>query len=547
MNTSKPYSEPAERGHSKRSQGVSISRFVFRAFGLLLVILLSGLPASAGFDVRSFGAVGNGKADDTRAVQKAIDKCAASGGGTVCLPAGKYLCRPLFLKSNVTLHIDAGATLLGSTEYDKYPTVRGRWEGVEVEHKAALVTAINAHNITVEGRGTIDGQGEVWWNNYRKWYKLWQCYQAEKMTAPISGKEEEYRKAQQCRFPRPRLLNFIKCHNVRVTGVTLANSPAWTLHPIYCENVVIDGVTIRNPTNSPNTDGINPDSCRRVRIYNCAIDVGDDCITLKSGKGEDGRRVGKPCEDIVITNCVMYNGHGGVVIGSEMSGGVRNVAISNCVFNGTERGLRLKTARGRGGYVENITASNLIVRGALKEAFIISMAYSGRVVVGKPEPVNEGTPVFRNISISDVRVEGADCAFLCEGLPEMPVNGVSVSNLRANDTRQGMLWFSARDIDLSDVEVNCREGASLNCRYVDRIEVSGFKTRKPLPGVPVVAFDHVTDSWLCNCRAYPGTDTFLGVSGSLSSGILVSNCDLTAAKVPFSISSADTGAVKMVD
>lgn len=449
----------------------------FVAIPLLLGLCPAGADSSFA-SVRSFGAKGDGKTDDTTAVQRAIDACAAAGGGAVVLPAGTYLCSPVFLKSNITLRLEAGAKLLGSRDWDAYPVVHGRWEGIVRDHKASLITGLGLENIAIEGRGVIDGQGDAWWGEYKKSSKLADSYAAQGITSPPPGKEEEFSKAQRCKYPRPRLVNLIDCKNVTIRDVTLRDSPSWTLHTVFCENVIIDGLTIEAPFDSQNTDGIDVDSCRLVRISNCNLSTGDDCIVIKSGKNEDGRRVGKPSEDITITNCITREGHAGVAIGSEMSGGVRNVAVSNCVFDGTKRGIRIKTCRGRGGVVENVSYDNIVMRNMTGEAISITMAYSGKVDPAEPEPVTEGTPIIRGISISDVRVNGARDALVCDGLPEMPVTDVSISNIRITAER-GMRWISARSVDLNNVEVKCSTGPAIECQNAQAFRVLRPQSEAP--------------------------------------------------------------------
>ena len=442
---------------------------------LIVSMAIASVPAMAespSTSVRSFGAKGDGKTDDTAAIQQAIDACASGGGGTVTLPAGTYLCRPIFLKSNITLHLDPGSVVLGSKNFDDYPVIQGRWEGIEREHKAALITGIGLENIAVEGHGVINGQGEVWWSDYKKFFKLSESLTANPTTPPAGVSVQDI---QRYKYPRPRLVNLINCRNIVIRDVKLVNSPSWTLHLAYCENIVADGLTLEAPEDSPNTDGVDLDSCRLARVSNCYMSLGDDCVVIKSGKGPDGRRVGKPCENITVTNCTMGKGHGGVVIGSEMSGGVRNVAVSNCVFDGTQRGIRIKTCRGRGGTVENISYSNLVMRGMQKEAISITMVYEGKVDHAKPEPVTEATPTLRNISISNIRADGASDALVCEGLPEMPVTGVSMSNVRIN-AKRGMRWISAKDIDLQNVQVTCSDGPTMQ-----RTNTQEFRISKPGP------------------------------------------------------------------
>jgi polygalacturonase len=371
------------------------------------------------FNVRDYGAIGDGITLDSPALQRALDAAAHIGGGTIFIPAGKYVVGSIFLRDNITLFIDAGAVLLGSQNLADYPIVTMRWEGVTQPTHAPLIAGDGLKNIAVTGRGIIDGRGERWW----------QLHRAKTLDAP-----------------RPRLIAFSNSTNVLIEGVTLTNSPAWTINPVRCENVTVDQVTIRNPADSPNTDGINPDSCRNVHISNCHIDVGDDCVTIKSGIETESQELLVPCENITITNCTMVHGHGGIVIGSEMSGGVRNVVISNCVFVGTDRGIRLKSRRGRGGIVEDIRASNIVMTDVLCP-FTMNLYYhinarGNQYVSNKqPQPITSGTPIFRRIHYSHITARNSHyaAAFLY-GLPEMPIEDVSfddVSIAMATDAHAG--------------------------------------------------------------------------------------------------------------
>jgi polygalacturonase len=371
------------------------------------------------FNVRDYGAIGDGITLDSPALQRALDAAAHIGGGTIFIPAGKYVVGSIFLRDNITLFIDAGAVLLGSQNLADYPIVTMRWEGVTQPTHAPLIAGDGLKNIAVTGRGIIDGRGERWW----------QLHRAKTLDAP-----------------RPRLIAFSNSTNVLIEGVTLTNSPAWTINPVRCENVTVDQVTIRNPADSPNTDGINPDSCRNVHISNCHIDVGDDCVTIKSGIETESQELLVPCENITITNCTMVHGHGGIVIGSEMSGGVRNVVISNCVFVGTDRGIRLKSRRGRGGIVEDIRASNIVMTDVLCP-FTMNLYYhinarGNQYVSNKqPQPITSGTPIFRRIHYSHITARNSHyaAAFLYV-LPEMPIEDVSfddVSIAMATDAHAG--------------------------------------------------------------------------------------------------------------
>lgn len=356
--------------------------------------------------VRECGALGDGVATDTAALQRVIDRAAEHGGGTVVVPPGRYVTGALRLRSRVTLHLEAGAILLASENPADFPLGTSTWEGDGIRpYPAPLLGGEGLADIAVTGRGTIDGRGRRWWDRIRH------------------GSAD---------LDRPMVCRFIDCRNVRVEGVTFRHSPAWTLSPLACDNVSIHGVTIHNPPDSPNTDGINPDSCRNVRISDCHVDVGDDCITIKSGKEDDGRRELRPCENITVAGCTLVHGHGGVVIGSEVSGGVRNVLIGGCVFQDTDRGIRLKARRGRGGVVENVRVSN-VVMDRVGAAVTMNLFYGcgawddPRVTDAAAHPVNDGTPRFRRIQLSQLTATGIrGAAVFVLGLPERAVEDVTI-------------------------------------------------------------------------------------------------------------------------
>ena len=444
-----------------------INRF---RFVIIVVIIALFIPGSSSlhkgmagkncyevYNIEDFGAVGDGKTLNTASIQDAVDYCAKAGGGMVYIPSGDFVTGPIFLKSNINFHISEGAMLLGDTNKSRYPGIQGRWEGIERKTYASILTGHDLENISITGRGTIDARGRVWWNAFMK---TWQIREKH----GIKEREPDNPPEAPLKWPRPRVINLFNCKDVLIRDITIKNSPSWTVHPVYCTNVTVDNVTVFNPDDSPNTDGINFDSSKDSKIVNCYIDVGDDCITLKSGYNKDGRRVGIPCENIVIANCIMVHGHGGVVIGSEMSGDVRNVAISNCVFDQTNRGLRFKTVRGRGGVVENIRASN-IVMGSIGTAFTFSMFYQdwrGALTLDgfyhgdkvKTNPVTEETPVFRNIHFSDISVSNANVVAEIRGLPEMPVQNISFSNINVISSDEGMMIENAYRMLLDNVIVN---------------------------------------------------------------------------------------------
>ena len=413
-------------------------------------------------DMRLAGASPSGIKLNTVLINKTIEKLNANGGGTLFFPAGKYLTGAIKLKSNITIELEAGATLLFSDNFDDYlPYVEMRHEGIMMKSFSPLIYAVDAENITIKGEGKIDGQGKKWWdeffrviidlkNNGKRDINKYQTMWDQVNDAKVIGSEinEDYAEALQRRFFRPPFIQPIRCKNIRIEGITIVNSPFWTVNPEFCENVSVDRVTIANPL-SPNTDGINPESCRYVHISNCHISVGDDCITLKSGRDLQARNLNAPNENITITNCTMLAGHGGVVIGSEMSGGVKKVVISNCVFDGTDRGIRIKSTRGRGGVVEDIQINNIVMRNIQEEAIVLDMLYSKMPI----EPVTDRTPIFRNINISNVTGSDVLIPIKIRGLEESPISNISFTNINI-DGKQKCVFQNCTNIKMKDVFVN---------------------------------------------------------------------------------------------
>ena len=413
-------------------------------------------------DMRLAGASPSGTKLNTVLINKTIEKLNANGGGTLFFPAGKYLTGTIKLKSNITIELEAGATLLFSDNFDDYlPYVEMRHEGIMMKSFSPLIYAVDAEYITIKGEGKIDGQGKKWWdeffrviidlkNNGKRDINKYQTMWDQVNDAKVIGSEinEDYSEALQRRFFRPPFIQPIRCKNVRIEGITIVNSPFWTVNPEFCENVTVDRVTIANPL-SPNTDGINPESCRYVHISNCHISVGDDCITLKSGRDLQARNLNAPNENITITNCTMLSGHGGVVIGSEMSGGVKKVVISNCVFDGTDRGIRIKSTRGRGGVVEDIQINNIVMRNIQEEAIVLDMLYSKMPI----EPVTDRTPIFRNINISNVTGSDVLIPIKIRGLEESPISNISFTNINI-DGKQKCVFQNCTNIKMKDVFVN---------------------------------------------------------------------------------------------
>jgi polygalacturonase len=443
-----------------------------------LALAAPAAPAPVVFDVKHYGAAGDGRRLETHAINRAIDDCAARGGGTVYFPPGRYLTGTVILKSHVTLQLESGATLLGSEDPKDYPLIDDPWDSA-TKTIAPLIYADHAENITLTGRGTIDGQGQVWWKRH------WLANPKKGMAGATTP--QELAEARKVDHGRPRLVRLIHCRDVVIEKLFLTNAGMWTVNPLFCENVRVDGVTIANPVPSPNTDGINPESCRNVQILNCQIDVGDDCVTLKSGMDTVGRHVGKPDENITIANCIMMRGHGGVTIGSEMSGGVRNVSVANCVFQGTDIGIRVKSQRGRGGVVEGLTAAN-ITMDQVTHPFVITTFYMGKDRPEEEFAVNDGTPRFRDFLFNNINARGAADAGSVTGLRELPVGDIVFSNIRI-EAERGFACTNAERITFRDVEINPESGPALHLHNCTGVDSSGLRSRTLGSGAPLVASD----------------------------------------------------------
>ena len=459
------------------------------------------------FNIIDYGAMGDGKTLCTEAIQKAVDACAKAGGGTVCVPAGRYLSGAIFLKSNVMLHIEQGATLLASMDFEHFPPFKPRWRvASDNTQRSSLITGVDLENVAITGRGTLDGQGKPWWDALRK------------------DKDVKEGQSKILTYGRPRVINLYRCRNVRIADVTIVDSPSWTVHPVGCDNLVVDGISIINPEEGPNTDGVNPESCQNVRIANCFIDTGDDCITLKSGQDEEGRLKARPTENVTITNCVMYKGHGAVVIGSEMSGNVRNVTASNIVCVGTDRAVRIKSTRGRGGIVENIRYSNFVVEN-VREPIYITNFYTKTDL----EPVSERTPIFRDIAISHFTIKDSPLTAKILGLPEMPIQQLRITDVTAS-TKVGFLCDSVDGLELHNVQVNVGKGPAFEISNCKNVELDGTTTQKPQANEPVVRMEDVQDVFVHGCKAFPGTGNFFEICGQTTRDILLIGNHFAAAK-----------------
>ncbi len=411
-----------------------------------------------------FGADSTGQKLCTDAFRLAIDALTAKGGGHLIVPRGVWLTGPITLKSGIDLHLEKGAVIQFAADETLYPLVKTSFEGLDTRRCMSPINAINAENISITGDGVIDGNGQYWrpvkkskvtdshWKRLlaqpgsveiRKGY--WvpsegyaKGEQGANMNVPNASTEEEWQTVK--RFLRPVMVGLVSCKNVLLQGVIFQNSPAWNLHPLMCENIVIENVLVRNPAFAQNGDALDLESCKNALIINSQFDAGDDGICIKSGKDKDGRRRGKPCENVVVNGCTVFAGHGGFVVGSEMSGGVKNISVKDCQFVGTDVGLRFKSTRGRGGIVENIFIDGISMTDIATYALTFNMYYGGKSVtevlaeggeVKTPEamPITEETPIFRNIDIRNVICHHAGYAMEFNGLPEMPIDGINLKDI----------------------------------------------------------------------------------------------------------------------
>jgi polygalacturonase len=406
------------------------------------------IPAAV-FDIRDFGAIADGKSKATSAIRQAIAQASSRGGGTVLVPPGHWLTGPIHLASNINLHVSEGAVLAFSQEFADYlPPVLTRWEGLELYNYSPLIYARDCENVAITGQGKLDGRGQAWWP-----WKTTQREAAARLYEMAShGVPTAERVLASEGGLRPSFVQTVGCKNVLIEGVTLSNGPFWTIHPVYSENVIVRRVRVE--TTGPNNDGCDPDSSRNVLIEDSFFSTGDDCVVIKSGLNEDGWRVGKPSENIVVRRLHGEHGHGGVVIGSEMSGGVRNVWVTDSEFFGTDRGLRIKSMRGRGGVIENVYYDHVRHRDIRMMVVELTSFYASSTL----KPKTATPPTIRNIHVSNVSARGAKQAIDIVGLPELPVSDVSFENVDIV-ADQGLRCVDCRNVTFKNTRLRSPSGA----------------------------------------------------------------------------------------
>lgn len=400
------------------------------------------------FDIRDYGAVqckweDKKKRKSTEAIRKAIVACHEAGGGKVLIPRGDWLTGAIHLRSNVNLHIAAGAVVHFSNDLEDYlPVVHVRCEGVEAYNYSPLIYAPHVENIAITGQGTLHGHGRWWWrwarNNDRG-------DRVEASKVPL--KERSYGKGAGREGMRPTFIVPWKAKNILIEGITLLESPMWNVHPVYSENIIVRGITV-NSLESPNGDGIVPDSCKNVLIEYNHLETGDDAVVIKSGLNEDGLKIDMASENIVVRNFTardVRTGSGGIVFGSETSGGIRNVYVHDAYFDGCDRGIRFKTTRGRGNVIENIYIENVEMKNIEAQAINFNSYYE-REATGK-------SPLFRNVYINNVRVNGAQTAIEMIGLPEKWLENINIKNAVFENVRKGAIAHRVKELLLENVSI----------------------------------------------------------------------------------------------
>ncbi|HVO97359.1 MAG TPA: glycoside hydrolase family 28 protein [Bryobacteraceae bacterium] len=408
------------------------------------------------FEITKFGAVEGGRKDSTEAVAKAIAACAAAGGGRVVVPSGVFLTGDIHLKSGVNLHVSKNATLLFNRDPKLYlPVVFTRWEGTECMNYSPFIYAFEQSNIAISGEGTLDGNAncDYWWNWSGKGgcEKKGEPTQAEARAALVAMADKDVpvkeRVFGEGRRLRPQFIQPYRCTNVLIEGVTIRNSPMWEINPVLCRNVTVRNVKINS--NGPNNDGCDPESSTDVLIDSCEFDTGDDCIAIKSGRNRDGRRVAVPSQNIIVRNCSMKDGHGGVTIGSEASGGVRNVYVENCRMDSPHLNvaLRIKTNSYRGGTIENIFMRNCRIGQVAQAVLDVDLFYEE----------GEGgafTPTVRNISMEDVTCEKAKVAVSLKGYKAAPLRDISLKRCTFEHVEKDNVIQNVSGLRLTDVTIN---------------------------------------------------------------------------------------------
>ena len=460
-------------------------------------------------NIKDFKAVNDGITLNTDAFANAIAALEGKGGGKLIVPSGVWLTGPIELKSNINLHLEKGSVVLFSPDVELYPIVETSFEGLDTRRCQSPIWGRNLTNIAITGNGAIDGNGQYWrplkkqkvteshWKRtiarggvFKRadyWFPHAKTLAGDTisdMNVPRHFTSDEQWESVR-NYLRPVMVSLINCENVYFNGVIFQNSPAWNLHPLMCKNVIIDNVQVRNPSYAQNGDGLDLESCTNAIIVNSTFDVGDDGICIKSGKDEDGRKRGIPTANVIVDNCTVFKGHGGFVVGSEMSGGVKNISVSNCKFLGTDVGLRFKSRRGRGGVVENIFINNLAMYDIPTEPLLFDLFYGGKSAVETLEAgidakaedlfpaVDETTPAFKNIVVKNLVCSNARRALYFNGIPEQMIDRIELENVFIT-SQIGAELAESENISIKNVTIHAKEGPGLTLRNVKNVTVSNM-------------------------------------------------------------------------
>ncbi len=441
---------------------------------------------SRSVNLPDFGGVPDGVTLNTQAFADAIDALVQKGGGRLVVPAGIWRTGPIGLQSHIELNIDKNAIIVFDPDQDLYPIIDTNFEGLDVRRCLSPIHAEGATDIAITGGGVIDGSGEFWREVKRRkvsddqWKeilkrgglvsedgKVWfpdEGYAKARATAGSLNYPDPSLDEQEIKtFLRPVMVSLRNCERILLQDCTFQNSPCWNIHPLWCKDLTIRDITVRNPHYSANGDGIDIDACENVILTGSSFDVGDDAICIKSGKDADGRRHARKCRNLIISDCTVYHGHGGFVVGSEMSGGVENIVVRDCRFIGTDVGLRFKSTRGRGGVVKDIWCERIYMKDIVSYGVIFNLYYAGvaasDMADGVVEPiveVDETTPEMRDVHFSDITCAGAKQAIFINGLPELPVSGISFENSNFTAEKDAEVHF-AKEITFKNVIVNGKE------------------------------------------------------------------------------------------
>ncbi|MDL2229257.1 glycoside hydrolase family 28 protein [Treponema sp. OttesenSCG-928-L16] len=443
------------------------------------------------FNIDNFGGKGDGSADNSSAFSAAFAAIREAGGGVLHVGPGIWATGPIELFSRTALSIDEKALISFIPEPERYIPVFSRWEGVECYAMHPCVFASQAEDVVITGKGRLEGNGQVWWDMLKEKRRRWQAAPETAVELELARLNGDYRSqpggggGREIQFLRPPLIQFFNCRNCRIENISAVNSPFWTVHPVYCDGLVLSKVSITNPHEAPNTDGIDIDSCSNVLIEGCCVSVGDDGIAIKSGSGPDGIRVNRPSSNVTVRRCVVADGHGGIVIGSETAGGIDTVLAEDCVFKGTDRGIRIKTRRGRGGHIRNLVFRNLVMENNLCPLSVNMFYRCG--ADREPElfsldalPRNSATPRIENIEVSHISARQcrASAGFIA-GLPESPVEGLRIADSEFSTDEKSNISPNASDMFLGLPEVKEKSFRVINAGNPEFTNVSITGPEKP--------------------------------------------------------------------